>query len=64
MVVTVAVSMATRPKPRPELKGLVYGCTVLPSEGDLALYQKPLFWACIVGAKEYYLKRHFRNQQE
>src|SRR6185295_11938735 len=50
VLVTVAVSMATRPKPEPELKGLVYGCTVLPSEGDLALYQKPAFWACIVGA--------------
>ena len=50
VIVTVAVSMATRPKPEAELKGLVYGCTVLPSEGDLALYQKPAFWACIVGA--------------
>jgi len=23
----------------------VYGCTELPSEGNLALYQRPIFWA-------------------
>ena len=45
VAVTVLVSYATRPKPVEELKGLVYGYTQLPSEGDLALYQRPIFWA-------------------
>jgi len=49
VVVTVAVSMFTHPKPLAELTGLVYGCTKLPSEGNLALYQRPVFWACVVG---------------
>jgi SSS family solute:Na+ symporter len=50
VVVTVVVSLMTRPKPDSELVGLVYGATPLPSEGHLALYQRPAFWACIVGA--------------
>src|SRR5712692_7204647 len=50
VLVTVIVSYMTRPKPVEELTGLVYGCTELPSEGDLALYQRPVFWACVVGA--------------
>jgi SSS family solute:Na+ symporter len=50
VLVTVIVSYATRPKPVEELTGLVYGCTELPSEGHLPLYQRPVFWACVVGA--------------
>jgi SSS family solute:Na+ symporter len=30
------------------LTGLVYGATEIPSEGDLALYQRPIFWAVVV----------------
>jgi SSS family solute:Na+ symporter len=48
VVVTVVVSLMTKPKPDSELQGLVYGATVIPSEGDLALYQRPIFWAAIV----------------
>lgn len=48
VVITVVVSMMTRPKPEAELQGLVYGATAIPSEGDLALYQRPIFWAAIV----------------
>jgi SSS family solute:Na+ symporter len=48
VAVTVIVSSVTRPKPVEELTGLVYGCTELPSEGHLALYQRPIFWAAIV----------------
>ena len=48
VAVTVIVSMVTRPKPAEELTGLVYGCTELPSEGDLRLYHRPIFWAAIV----------------
>jgi SSS family solute:Na+ symporter len=48
VVVTVSVSLATRPKPDNELTGLVYGLTEVPAVGDVPLYQKPLFWAAIV----------------
>jgi SSS family solute:Na+ symporter len=48
VVVTVLVSAVTRPKPVEQLTGLVYGCTELPSEGDLRLYQRPIFWAAVV----------------
>jgi SSS family solute:Na+ symporter len=30
------------------LKGLVYGCTEIPSEKDLSLFQRPIFWAVVV----------------
>jgi solute:Na+ symporter, SSS family len=48
VAVTVAVSYMTRPKPVEELTGLVYGYTKLPPEGDLPIYQRPLFWAGVV----------------
>ena len=48
VLVTVLVSAVTRPKPVEELKGLVYGVTEIPSEGQVAIYQRPLFWAAIV----------------
>jgi SSS family solute:Na+ symporter len=49
-IVTIAVSLATKPKPEAELVGLVYGCTEIPSEGHLPVYQRPIFWAGVVGA--------------
>jgi solute:Na+ symporter, SSS family len=48
VLVTVVVSLATKPKTDSELTGLVYGLTEVPAVGDLPLYQKPLFWAAIV----------------
>jgi SSS family solute:Na+ symporter len=48
VIVTVAVSYATRPLPESQLVGLVYGCTPIPGEGDLKLYERPMFWAVIV----------------
>jgi solute:Na+ symporter, SSS family len=45
VVVTVVVSLATKPRPDSELKGLVYGCTEIPSESGLSLTQRPIFWA-------------------
>ena len=33
-----------------ELVNLVYGCTKIPSEGHLPVWQRPAFWACVVGA--------------
>ncbi len=47
VIVTVAVTYMTKPKPVGELTGLVYGCTELPSEGDLPLWKRPVFWAVI-----------------
>jgi SSS family solute:Na+ symporter len=47
VIVTVAVSALTKPKPVAELTGLVYGCTELPSEGHLPLWKRPIFWGAI-----------------
>jgi SSS family solute:Na+ symporter len=49
VIVTVVVSYMTRPKPVEELTGLVYGYTKLPSESGIPVYQRPIFWACVVG---------------
>jgi len=48
VLVTVVVSLVTRPKPEAELLGLVYGATDIPSEGELPIYQRPIFWAGVV----------------
>jgi solute:Na+ symporter, SSS family len=48
VVITVVVSFLTKPKPESELQGLVYGCTVVPSDGDLPLLKRPIFWAGVV----------------
>jgi SSS family solute:Na+ symporter len=50
MVVTVVVSVLTRPKPDQELRGLVYGLTELPSEAHLPLWKRPIFWAAVIAA--------------
>ena len=50
MIVTVTVSAFTKPKPKEELTGLVYGCTDLPSEGHLPVWKRPIFWAGISAA--------------
>jgi SSS family solute:Na+ symporter len=46
--VTVVVSLLTAPKPEAELTGLVRGCTQIPSEGDMPLIKRPIFWAAII----------------
>jgi solute:Na+ symporter, SSS family len=48
VIVTVLVSLATKPKTSEELTGLVYGLTEVPSVGEVVWYQKPLFWAGVV----------------
>ena len=48
VVVTVAVSLVTKPKTDAELEGLVYGLTPIPSQQGLSIYQKPIFWAGVV----------------
>jgi len=48
VLVTVLVSLVTRPKPVSELVGLVYGATEIPSEGQISLHKRPIFWAAVV----------------
>jgi len=50
VTVTVVVSLMTEPKPDSELVGLVYGVTPIPHEDDVALWQRPVFWAVVVAA--------------
>jgi solute:Na+ symporter, SSS family len=50
VLVTIVVSLVTKPKPRHELVGLVMGCTEIPGEGHLPLHQRPIFWAAVAGA--------------
>ena len=42
--VTVVVSMFTTPKPAEELQGLVRAYTIIPSDDDLPLHKRPIFW--------------------
>jgi solute:Na+ symporter, SSS family len=49
VLVTVAVSLATKPQSDAELKGLVYGVTEIPSESYVTVLQRPWFWATVVG---------------
>jgi solute:Na+ symporter, SSS family len=41
LIVTIAISLITTPRPEPELVGLVYSLTPKPVEGHLSWYQKP-----------------------
>ena len=45
VIVTVVVSLMTKPKPESEPEGLVYGVTAIPSDGTVGLLQKPIFRA-------------------
>jgi len=49
-VVTIVVSLATAAKPEEELRGLVYGLTDVPNDGDEPWYRRPLVLAAIVCA--------------
>jgi SSS family solute:Na+ symporter len=48
-VVTIVVSLATRPKPAAELEGLVYGLTKIPHDAGVPWYQRPAPLAVAVG---------------
>jgi len=48
VIVTVTVSMMTKPLPETQLEGLVYGCTKIPSEAAVPLLQRPAFWAIVI----------------
>jgi SSS family solute:Na+ symporter len=48
VIVTVAVSLITKPKDASELKGLVYGLAGIPASAEVPLYKRPGFWASVV----------------
>jgi SSS family solute:Na+ symporter len=48
-LVTVVVSLLTKPKPESELRGLVYGATEIPPESYVSVLHRPWFWATVVG---------------
>jgi SSS family solute:Na+ symporter len=48
VVVTVVVSLMTKPVPTEQLAGLVYGVTPIPHDGSTTIWQKPIFWAIVV----------------
>jgi SSS family solute:Na+ symporter len=48
VVVTIGVSLVTKPVPDSELTGLVYGLTEIPSIEDVPLIHRPVFWAAVV----------------
>ena len=47
-VVTIVVSLATRPRPADELRGLVYSMTPRPSDSGLPLRKRPWVLAVVV----------------
>jgi solute:Na+ symporter, SSS family len=48
LLVTIAISLITKPRPETELVGLVYSLTPKPVETDLSWYQKPATLAIAV----------------
>jgi solute:Na+ symporter, SSS family len=48
VVVTVVVSLMTKPVPTEQLSGLVYGVAPIPHDGSTTIWQKPIFWAIVV----------------
>jgi SSS family solute:Na+ symporter len=47
-LVTIVISVATKPRPDNELKGLVYSLTEKAREESLAWYQRPVLWGVVV----------------
>jgi solute:Na+ symporter, SSS family len=48
VVVTVAVTLVTQPKPDAELRNLVYGLTDLAPAGQFSFFRRPITWAAAV----------------
>ncbi len=59
-LVTVAVSLATRPKPHSDLVGLVYGLTDVPRDPNVPWYKRPVTLALIVAVALVILNVAFR----
>ena len=49
-VVTIAISLMTRPRPAEELEGLVYGLTKMPNNASAVWYKRPVLVAIGIGA--------------
>jgi solute:Na+ symporter, SSS family len=47
-VVTIVISLMTKPKSDAELNGLVYGVTAIPKENYVSFWHRPWFWASVV----------------
>jgi SSS family solute:Na+ symporter len=47
-IVTILVSLMTKPKSDAELNGLVYGVTAIPKENYVSFWHRPWFWAVFV----------------
>jgi len=47
-LVTIVVSLLTKPRPVEELSGLVYGATQIPHEEHVSLFHRPAFWGAVV----------------
>jgi solute:Na+ symporter, SSS family len=47
MVVTVVVTLVTKPRPEQELRGLVYSLTDVPKEEGGSFLQRPFFWGMV-----------------
>jgi solute:Na+ symporter, SSS family len=60
VLVTVIVSLVTKPKPIKELRGLVYGVTEIPREDEVSIFHRPAFWAVIVAVAFLILQIIFR----
>jgi len=48
VIVTVVVSLVTKPKPEGELKDLVYGLTPIPKTEHVSMFHSPIFWGVVV----------------
>jgi SSS family solute:Na+ symporter len=59
-VVTILVSLVTKPKPTSELKNLVWGATDRPKDTEVIWYHKPVMLALAVGAVTIVLNIWFR----
>jgi SSS family solute:Na+ symporter len=49
VLVTVLVTLFTKPKSEKDLQGLVYGLTHMPSTGSLPVLKRPVVWATVLG---------------
>ena len=47
-LITIAVSLVTRPRPEKELHGLVYGLTDMAPAGQFSFFKRPITWAAAV----------------
>jgi SSS family solute:Na+ symporter len=48
VVVTIVVSLLTKPRPTAELAGLVYGASRLPAAEPAPWYESPMLWAGVI----------------